>query len=72
MSDAKTTAEVEVWVLVDENGEYEVSKEAGDLQPEAGLASRMVRVAIKVPCPQAVELEAEIAEEPNDAELKTV
>ncbi len=62
--------EVEIWVMVDENGEYEVSKEPGDLQAEAGLASRMVKVCIKVPVPQAVELEAEIEPEASDAELK--
>ncbi|VTS00803.1 unnamed protein product [Gemmata massiliana] len=62
--------EIEVWVLVDENGDYEVSKDASDLQPEAGLASRMVKIKLTVPTPRAVELEAEIEEEPNAGELK--
>lgn len=62
--------EVELWVLVDENGDYEVSKEAGDLQAEAGLASRLMRITVKVPTPAAVELEAEIDEEPTTGELK--
>jgi hypothetical protein len=62
--------EVELWVLVDENGDYEVSKDASDLQADAGLASRMVRVNLKVPTPAAVELEAEIADEPTTGELK--
>ncbi len=62
--------EVELWVLVDENGEYEVSKDASDLQAEAGLAARMVRVTLKVPTPAAVELAAEIAPEPVAGELK--
>lgn len=63
--------EVELWVLVDENGEYEVSKDASDLQAEAGLASRMVRITVKVPTPAAAELEAEVDEEPELGELKT-
>lgn len=62
--------EVELWVMVDEDGEYEVSKDREDLQPTAGQASRLLRVAIKVPTPQPVELEAEIAEEPAAGELK--
>jgi hypothetical protein len=59
--------EVEIWVMVDENGEYEVAKEAGDLQAEAGVATRMVRVTIKVPTPQPVEVEVEVSEEPDGA-----
>ncbi|VTR92173.1 unnamed protein product [Gemmata massiliana] len=62
--------EVEVWVMVDENGDYEVSKDVDDLQPESGLASRMVKVTIKVPTPKAVELVATVAAEPDAGELK--
>lgn len=62
--------EVELWILVDENGDYEVSKDACDLQADAGLASRMVKVSLKVPTPAAVELEAEIGEEAAASDLK--
>ncbi|AMV29267.1 hypothetical protein VT84_33035 [Gemmata sp. SH-PL17] len=62
--------EVEVWVLVDEQGEYVVSKDAGDLQADVGLASRMVKITVNVPMPKAVELVATVAEEPGAAELK--
>ncbi|AMV30033.1 hypothetical protein VT84_36910 [Gemmata sp. SH-PL17] len=62
--------EVEVWVMVDENGDYEVSKDADDLQPTAGLAARMVKITVNVPTPKAVELVATVAEEPATAELK--
>jgi hypothetical protein len=62
--------EVELWVLVDENGDYEVSKDAADLQADAGLASRVVKVTLRVPTPEPVELEAEIAAEPSVGELK--
>ncbi|VTS03788.1 unnamed protein product [Gemmata massiliana] len=62
--------EVEVWVLVDENGDYEVSKDAGDLQAESGLASRMVKIKVNVPTPQAVELVGTVEAEPAVGELK--
>jgi hypothetical protein len=61
--------EIEVFVMIDENGGYDVSKDASDLQAEAGLASRMVRVTLKVPKPKPVELEAEIAAESEAATI---
>ena len=61
----------EIWVMVDENGEYTVAKEAGDLeQPEAGVATRILKVTVNVPTPEAVELEATIDPEPQTGELK--
>ncbi|MBP3954001.1 hypothetical protein J8F10_01645 [Gemmata sp. G18] len=62
--------EVEVWVLVDSNGDYEVSKDSEELQPAAGLSSRMVKVTINVPTPKPVELVATVAAEPDAGELK--
>lgn len=62
--------QVEVWVLVDEDGDYEVSKDASDLQPGAGLASRMVKVTLNVSKPRPVELQATVSEEPTTGELK--
>lgn len=63
--------EVEVWVLVDENGGYEVADSADNLgQPEAGVATRVVKVKLHVPKPRPVELEATIAGEPEAGELK--
>jgi hypothetical protein len=68
--DPNEMVEVEVWVLVDENGEYEVSKDAGDLQAEAGLASRMFKATVYTPKPKPVELVATLADEPATAELQ--
>ncbi|MBP3959440.1 hypothetical protein J8F10_29705 [Gemmata sp. G18] len=62
--------QVEVWVLVDENGDYEVSKDADELQPAAGLASRMVKITVNVPTPKPVELVATVAAEPDAGELR--
>lgn len=66
--------DVEVWVLVTEDGGggYEVAKEAGDLQPEPGVASRYIRLAVKVPTPKPVELVATVAAEPAAGELTAV
>jgi hypothetical protein len=62
--------EVEVWALVTEDGEYEVSKDPSDLQAEAGLASRLVKLVVRVPVPRAVELVADLPPEPACGELR--
>ncbi len=64
------TVEVELWVMVDESGEYEVAKDAADLQAEPGQASRLLKVKLAVPVPKPVELAATIAEEAEIGELK--
>ncbi|HEY1190055.1 MAG TPA: hypothetical protein VGE74_20560 [Gemmata sp.] len=64
------TVQVEVWVMVDENGSYEVAKEAGDLQAGAGECCRFVKLTVKVPKPQPVELTATIEAEPEAAQLR--
>ncbi len=66
------TVEVELWVMVDEDGEYEVSKDADELQAPAGQASRMVKVTLTVPKPKPVELVAVIEAEPDAGELKVM
>lgn len=71
--------EIEVLVLVDENGNWEVAsgseklkalyeKNVGEL--DAGTATRLIKVKLKVPTPKPVELEAEIEEEAAGGELK--
>jgi hypothetical protein len=62
--------EIEVWVKVDEEGDWSVAKDRDDLDSTGELATRLVRVTLKVPLPAVVELEAEIAEEPEAGELK--
>lgn len=64
------TVQCEIWIMVDENGEYEIAKDAADLQANPGDACRMVRVTVNVPVPKTVELEATIEPEPTAAELK--
>ena len=69
---------VEVWVMVDENGEYVVHKgreELGNQYAEyvgelTGEATRVIRATINVPTPKHVELEATLPVELPVGELK--
>lgn len=70
MSDANELVEVELWVLVDEDGDWSVAKDRDELDTPTGLATRVVRVKLNVPRPKPVELEATIAEEESVGELK--
>jgi hypothetical protein len=75
---AHDTVEIELVVMVDEDGQWEVGRDTDDLLErwndnigEIGPgASRFVRVKLKVPAPRAVELEAEVPAEPAGGELK--
>ena len=71
--------EIEVLVLVDENGQWEVAEDAEKLKEryeetvgelDAGTATRLIKVKLKVPTPKPVELEAEIEEDAAGGELK--
>lgn len=63
--------DVEVWVMVDEDGNYAVHHDKDELEQRyeeevgrtSGAATRVVRVALKVPCPRPVEVVANVAEE---------
>lgn len=59
----------EMWLQVDEDGDWSVGPELGDLDVPVG-ASRLVKVTVNVPTPKTVELEATVAAEPSVAELK--
>ncbi len=57
------THEIEVWVLVDSDGEYVVGKDQSDLGElyandigESGAARRMIKLTVKVPVVAHVEL----------------
>lgn len=70
---------VEVWVVVDQDGDYSVSKEgeqgAGE-QYESECVSltqatvRRIKITVMVPKPKCVELTATLAEEESVGELK--
>lgn len=74
---AVETVDVEVWVMIGEDGQYTAHTDESALRerfdeecPDAGLVTRVVRITVKVPKPKPVELEATIAAEPDNAELK--
>lgn len=70
--------EIELLVMVDADGNFEIGRDADDLKTRweenvgelAPTATRMVAVKLKVPTPVVVEVEAEIAEEPEEVGLK--
>jgi hypothetical protein len=59
--------EIEVWVLVDEDGDFVVAKDAADLAEryddeigsDSAAARRVVKVTLKVDLPSHVELTGE-------------
>lgn len=72
--------DIEVWVLVDEGGDYQVGATADDVaeryQSEVGAddatAKRLVKVVLKVPLPKPVELVGEVPAEAEGGELRVV
>lgn len=69
---ASDMVEVEVWVVVDQDGDYSVSKdgeiEAGeqyesDYVPLAEATVRRVKITVMVPRPKVVEITATLGEE---------
>ena len=69
--------EVQIWVLVDENGEYAVAAAEEDLESAyedavsagSGLSRRVVKVTLKVPVVSVVELSGTVPNE-GAGELK--
>jgi hypothetical protein len=65
-------AEVEVWVMVNESGEYEVGvcdtscKENFEANCSTGEMNKMFKLTLKVPLPKPQELTAEIPEEEDE------
>lgn len=73
---AVTMQEIEVWVVVDENGDYAVGKDresAGeafesDIGVDNDTSMRRVKITVKVPLPEVIELTGTVAtvEEPGE------
>jgi hypothetical protein len=67
---------VEVWVLVNDQGEYDVGpcdvscQERFDENCSTGGARRLVKVTLNVPTPKAVELVGTVPAESEGGELK--
>jgi hypothetical protein len=72
-------ATIEVWVMIDEGGDYvaDASEEnlgqryADDIGGDEGVARRKVKITLKVPLPKPIELTGEVPEEElTGSELK--
>lgn len=68
--------EVEVWVRVNEQGEYEVgttceecSSRYRDSGSDTDLPDRLVCVTLKLPAPQAVQVTATLSEETSETQV---
>jgi hypothetical protein len=78
MAQAIKTAAVEVWVIVDENGDYAVGgnedqcNESYDNDVNASGARRMVKVTLVVPLPIAMEVKGEVPAEGGEVTLAVV
>ena len=78
MATEKKTCEVEVWVLVDADGNYvaSASEDAladlydADVGADASTGRRVVKVTLTVPLPQTVELTGEVTDD-EDAPVLT-
>lgn len=73
---AVQTCDVEVWVMVNDQGEYVAHEDndqlaeaygerIGELNEAGGI--RRVKVKVRVPLPEVIEVEAEAEEEPQTA-----
>jgi len=79
MSDANELVEVEVWVMVGEDGQYTAHTDPDALRErfdeecaDAGLTTRVLKLTVKVPTPRPVALAAVVADEVTTGELKAV
>ncbi|AMV25480.1 hypothetical protein VT84_13865 [Gemmata sp. SH-PL17] len=62
--------EVNVWVVVHEDGEYTIHGSADEVTHPDGMASRVVKVTVNVPAPKPVELVATVADEVGTGDLQ--
>ena len=71
---------VEIWVAVDESGEFGVGRDAesaeqnyqDDIGNGAETGRRFVKLTVKVPLPTVIEIAGEVAVSEESGELKAV
>jgi hypothetical protein len=69
--------EIEVFILINANGEYVLAKEQDDLEQayiddidgdgSGGMATRIIAVTLKVPTPEIITVNVEVPAEPTNA-----
>lgn len=73
-------ATVEIWVVVDENGDYDVGNDIDTASErfndtvgfEKQTGTRQVKITLKVPLPTVLEVSGEVAVSEECGELKAV
>lgn len=79
MPDEPKTVDIEVWVLVDENGDYVAIDDDVDALEQryddaiggvSNLARRIIQITLKVPIPVPIKLWGTVPPEPSEGELK--
>ncbi len=76
---AVTMCEIEVWVVIDEDGDYAVGKDresaAESFESDIGFnnenGTRRVKLTVSVPLPEAIELTGTVATVEEPGELTT-
>jgi hypothetical protein len=75
-TNATETVEAEVYVMIGEDGQYTchtdpdaLAERFADECADAGLATRVVKVTLRIPMPRPVELVGTVAAEPEGGEL---
>ncbi len=72
--------EIEIWVVVDENGDYAISKDRDDLHDayesdingNTDLARRVIRVRLNMPLPKPLEISGTVPSESEAGVVLTV
>lgn len=73
------STQVEVWVMVDADGDYVVAKDREALAEKyeeefttlnSEVTTRFIKLTVQVPTPKPIELTAVVADEPAAGELK--
>lgn len=67
MSKQTELVECEIWVLVSESGTYEVGADPAEFDADPAVATRLVKVVVKVPLPRPVEVAVTVPDLPDDA-----
>lgn len=69
--------EIEIFVIVDENGDYAIHKERSEVEQaycddigDAEAAKRLIVVKLNVPLPKPIEVTATVPAEPSTATVE--
>lgn len=77
LTGGRTMLTLDVWVMVDENGDYVVSREQDELNKsfanehgDTELATRHIKLTVSVPAPRPVKLATDVPAEPAGGSVR--